>query len=193
MTFRAWTLLVLFLSPAGCSDDSGEVDPDAAATTGLGGTTGMPDGAGSEASTFESSGDAATAESTIRGTFVWVDGSEETLEFDAAYELLELSSSSRHSCGGDGDGYSLGVSWVEGSQPGTYDLQDLSGPQLLVAWPTEDGSIRATYGTQGELTFTRLSDEVEGTASVTFSPDPSDPNDRAQTLKDVAFRCSLEG
>ena len=184
MTLRS-SFLMVFLVLQGCSDDVGADEAESGSSS-----------TGSDIDDATTSG-APLSDTRIRGTFVWVDDDAETLAFEASYDLLELTATPRHTCGGDDAmGFSLGVSWNPDTLAGTHDLQDLSGPQLLVAWPTADGGLRATFPVQGSVTFDRIGfepgDIVEGTAHATLTPDPADPDARLEELTDVSFRCVIE-
>lgn len=170
-------------SVAGCSDDASAPvgdDTDASATTGPDDdATGTPSGDGS-----------------IRGVFLFVDGSNAELDVDADYERNAFGDVVQHTCGGsDLDRrLSLGISWRDDTTAGTHVPSLSDGPGFLAAWESADGEgIRATLPSGGEITFDEVGHEpgdvVSGTAHAVLSPEEDDPDDRVSEIVDIEFSC----
>ncbi len=181
-------LLIGFLvsvSLAGCSDDASDPvgdDTDASTTTG---------GSDDDDATGTPSGDGS-----IRGSFLFVDGSQAALDVDANYERNAFGDVVQHTCSGsDLDRrLSLGISWRDDTTAGTHIPSLSDGPGFLAAWESADGEgIRATLPSGGEITFDEVGHEpgdvVSGTAHAMLSPDQDDPDDRVSEIVDIEFEC----
>lgn len=133
----------------------------------------------------------------VRGTFVWIDGSETNFERRASYSRFSFGDDVQHSCLADdlGNRLSLGVSWTDDTEPGTIEVSAM-GPYVAASWPHVDGqSIRATIPSQGAITFdsvgTQDGDIVSGSADVMLQPEADDPNDRVSQIVAIEFRCTV--
>lgn len=185
--------LSLFLAATACSDDAGGSED--AEETGSGEGSGASDGTGDPGS---SGGAATMGEGSIRGTFVFRDGTEVELDVSASHRRFEIGEVVQHSCEGSdlGAGVSLAVTWRDDTAAGTHAPSLTDGPGFLAAWPlSEGGGVRATLPSGGEMTFERIGttpgDVVEGTAHAVLRPEPDDPDDRVSEITDIAFRCDV--
>lgn len=190
MDSSALRLLILgaigLCTPAGCSDDASDPvgdDTDGAASTSIDdGDTDPTDATGEEGS--------------IRGTFVFVNGSETRLDVEATYEHSAFGDVVQHSCGGTDldQRLTLGISWRDGTSPGTFAPSLSDGPGFIAAWESADGEgIRATLPSGGEIVFDAVGDQpgdvVYGTAHAVLSPEGDDPDDRVSEIVSIEFRC----
>lgn len=188
-TFTRWCGLSLLLATTACSEDAGGSEDPGEAGSGDGSGTGDPG----------SSGGATTmGEGSIRGTFVFRDGTEVELDVSASHRRFEIGEVVQHSCEGSdlGAGVSLAVTWRDDTAAGTHMPSLSDGPGFLAAWPLiEGGGVRATLPSGGEMTFERIGttpgDVVEGTAHAVLRPEPDDPDDRVSEITDIAFRCDV--
>ncbi len=133
---------------------------------------------------------------SIRGTFVFVDGTEADLDVSASYRRFEFGETVQYSCEGSdlATGLSLGVTWRDETGVGTHAASFSDGPGFIAAWPQADGSgIRATLPSGGEVTFARVGtqagDVVEGTARAVLMPEADDPDDRVSEIVEIEFSC----
>ncbi len=195
MTFRDLILATLtsFLCSACAGEDSS--DPEEGGSTSSGeasaeeGTSGGDDAE-------DSTGTDAPPEGQVRGTIVWLDGTQTDVELEATHRRFEFGDVVQHSCGGQeiGVGYALSVTWRAETTAGTHAVSSTAGPTILAAWPMVDGDgIRATQPGMGEVTFDRVGvevgDVVEGTAHAVLTPEADDPDDRVREIVDIEFQC----
>lgn len=180
-------MCALFVAP-GCAD-SGDSD-EVSASGSEGGDN--PGGSGEQ----DSGGSESTGDSSIRGTFVFRDGTEQDLDVSANYRSYDFGEVVQYGCeGSDVDaGLSLGVTWRNETAIGTHMPSLSDGPGFVAAWRSADGEgIRATLPSGGELTFesvgTEPGDVVQGTAHALLHPEADDPDDRVSEIVEIEFRC----
>lgn len=177
----------------GCSDDVDEAtsDTDAQTTADDDDVEGSTSDDGATGRTTGES-DEPTASGRIAGTFVFVDGSEVVFDEPAIRRTQEILGQVQHTCEASvsTDGFALGVVWFEDVAVGTFDVSLTDGPFVTAGWPLLDGSgSRGTAPNMGSITVTQAGDTIEGTASVSLMPDPADPDERVEALRDITFSC----
>ncbi len=141
-------------------------------------------------------GPEAGNDGSIRGTFVFLDGTEAELDVSARYSRFEIGDIVQHSCEGSdvAAGLSLGVTWRDETTIGTHPPSLENGPGFIAAWSQVDGTgIRATLPSDGDLTFESVGIEpgevTEGIARAVLHPEADDPDDRVSEIIEIEFRC----
>lgn len=180
--------LCTFLVAPGCAGEENSEDGVEAGTEGETGASESQDSGGPE----------AIGDDSIRGTFVFRDGSEAELNVAATYRRFEFGGVVQHNCEGSDveAGLSLGITWREDTAVGMYAVSLADGPGFIAAWPQVDGSgIRATLPSDGELNFESIGmetgDVVAGTARALLHPEADDPDDRVLEISEIEFRCTV--
>lgn len=178
--------LFAFLVVPACADNGNSADELETGTEDEEGGEGDPD----------LGGPAAIGDDSIRGTFVFRDGTAAYLDAAASYRRFEFGDTVQHTCEGVDleAGLSLAVTWRGNTAVGTHAVSLADGPGFVAAWPQVDGSgLRATLPSGGELSFTSLGrevgDVVEGTARALLHPEADDPDDRVVEISEIEFHC----
>lgn len=134
----------------------------------------------------------------IRGTFVFLDGTETDFERGATYAVYDNSERMQFSCEAQDPEtrLTLGLTWFGGTTVGTHEISLLDGPFLIAGWPSADGTgYRATAPGSGEVTFDSVGDEpgdvISGSATAVLMPEADDPDDLVEQIVEIEFSCEV--